>query len=64
VKDAEKYMKYQANADMILAYKTFVDYGIEAVERTYPQYKAFVLNHKGKTTTQVKHELLHEPVVQ
>jgi hypothetical protein len=62
MKNAEKYMKNQAMADMLLAYKTFVDYGIEAVQRTYPQYKAFVLNSKGKTLTQVKHELEQFPV--
>jgi hypothetical protein len=63
MKNAEKYMKSQAVADMILAYKTFIDSGIDAVQRTYPQYKSFVLNNKGKTITQLKQELLHEPVV-
>jgi hypothetical protein len=62
VKDAEKYMKSQAVADMILAYKTFVDDGIDAVQRAYPQYKTFVLENKGKTVTQVKHELLNRSV--
>jgi hypothetical protein len=57
MKNAEKYMKNQAISDMILAYKTFIDYGIEAVQRAYPQYKAFVLSNKDKTLTQVKHEL-------
>ena len=50
-------MKNQAIADMLLAYKTFIDYGIEAVQRAYPQYQAFVLSNKGKTLTQVKHDL-------
>jgi hypothetical protein len=60
MKNAEKYMKSQPFADMILAYKIFMDSGIEAVQRVYPQYKNFVLTHKGKSVTQVKQELLSE----
>ena len=62
MKNAEKYMKSQAVADMILAYKTFVDDGIDAVQRAYPQYKTFVLDNQGKTVTQVKQELLHKSI--
>ena len=61
MKNAEKYMKNQATADMILAYSTFVDYGIDAVQRTYPQYEAFVLKNKGRSITEVKNELLLAP---
>lgn len=57
MKNAEKYMKHQAISDMILAYVTFLEDGIEAVQRAYPQHKTFVLNNEGKTITQVKHEL-------
>jgi hypothetical protein len=60
MKNAGKYAKGQQLADMLLAYKTFMDSGIEAVERIYPQYRSFVLTHKGKSLTQVKEELLHE----
>lgn len=60
MKNAEKHMKNQSFADMILAYKTFMDSGIEAVQRMYPQYKSFVLAHKGKSVTQVKQELFNE----
>jgi hypothetical protein len=64
MQDAEKYKKNQEAMNMILAYSLFVDAGIEAVERMYPQYKAFVLNNKGKTPSQVKNELLHQPFTQ
>ena len=47
---------------MILAYKTYVDDGIDAVQRAYPHYKTFVLDNKGKTVTQVKQELLHKSI--
>ena len=55
-------MKSQAMADMILAYKAFVDDGIGAVQRAYPEYKTFVLDNQGKTVTQVKQELLQKSI--
>ncbi len=60
--NAKKYKKDQDTMNMILAYALFVDAGIEAVERMYPQYKAFVLNNKGKTSSQVKNELLQASI--
>jgi altronate hydrolase len=56
------YIKSQAVTEMILAYKTYVDDGIDAVQRAYPHYKTFVLDNKGKTVTQVKQELLHKSI--
>ncbi len=57
-----KYRSKQDAMDMLLAYAIFIDEGMRAVENMYPQYKAFVLTHQGKTVTEVKHELLLDKV--
>ncbi|MHA4812374.1 hypothetical protein ACX0G9_30050 [Flavitalea flava] len=57
-----KYKKNLEASIKILAYALFVDEGLAAVERMYPQYKNFVLGHKGKSLTEVKNELLHSQV--
>ena len=51
--------KKQELGRMILAYSLFLEEGMDAVERMYPEYKSFVLSHKGKSVTDVKNELLH-----
>ena len=44
--------------EMLSAFVLFLEEGIGAVERLYPQYKSFVLSNKGKSQTDVKKELL------
>ena len=61
--DAEKYKKKQEAMMMVSAYVLFIDKGIEAVERMYPQYASFVLGNQGKSKTQVKNELLQTHAV-
>ena len=61
--DSAKYKKKQEATEKLLAYVLFMDEGMDAVERMYPQYKSFVLSHKGKSVTEVKNELLHSQVV-
>ena len=44
--------------DKLAAYVLFLERGVSAVDRMYPQYRSFVLSNQGKTRTQVKNELL------
>jgi hypothetical protein len=62
VKNAAKYKSKQEAMTKVLAYSLFVEKGIAAVERMYSQYISFVLSNKGKSTTQIKNELLHSAV--
>ncbi len=59
----EKYKKKQEAMMMVSAFALFIDKGIEAVERMYPQYADFVLSNQGKSKTQVKNELLQTQAV-
>ncbi len=61
--EAEKYKKKQEAMMMVSAFALFIEKGIEAVERMYPQYTSFVLSNKGKSKTQVKNEVLHSQVM-
>lgn len=61
--NAEKYKQKQEAMMMVSAFVLFIEKGIEAVERMYPQYSSFVLSNKGKSTTQVKNELLQSHAV-
>ncbi|MCW3461822.1 hypothetical protein [Chitinophaga nivalis] len=55
MKNAEKNRK-QIN-DMLLVFSLFLDEGIIAVERIFPEYKQFILAHKDKSLSLLKKEL-------
>ena len=59
MKNAEAYRKKAVINEMILAFSLFVDEGIKAVERLYPQHASFVLKNKHKTISAIKDELIH-----
>jgi len=46
--------------EMMAAFSLFLDEGMKAVERMYPQHVSFVKNHKGKSQAEVKKELLQQ----
>lgn len=48
--------------EMMAAFSLFVDKGLAAVKRMYPQHVDFVKAHKNKTEKEVKKELLQKQV--
>jgi hypothetical protein len=46
--------------EMMAAFALYVDEGMAAVKRMYPQHVEFVHHHVGKTITEVKRELLEK----
>ncbi len=58
MKNVESYRNKRESMEMLSAFVLFLEEGIGAVERVYPQYKAFVLSNKNKSQTDVKKELL------
>jgi hypothetical protein len=46
--------------EMMAAFSLYLDEGVGAVERMYPQHVSFVRNHIGKSQAEVKKELLHQ----
>jgi len=44
--------------EKMAAFSVYLDEGMTAVERMYPQHIGFVRDHEGKTMAQVKKELL------
>lgn len=46
--------------EMMAAFSLFLDEGMAAVERMYPQHVEFVRRHVGKTRSEVKRELLQK----
>lgn len=56
--DSAAHTDKREKMDRLAAYVLFLEGGISAVDRMYPQYRSFVLSNQGKTRTQVKNELL------
>ena len=45
--------------EKMAAFSLYLDEGMAAVERMYPQHIAFVQHHLDKTMAEVKKEVLH-----
>ena len=45
--------------EMLAAFVLFIDKGIKAVEKMYPEHVSFVRRNMKKTKAEVKKELLH-----
>jgi len=56
---AASYRNKEVVMEMMAAFSLYLDEGIAAVKRMYPQHVEFVRCHTGKTKTQVKRELLY-----
>ena len=57
--NAAKYRNKEVVMEMMAAFSVYLDEGMAAVERMYPQHLEFVRHHSGKTLREVKRELLH-----
>ena len=44
--------------EQLAAFSLFLEEGVDAVKRMYPQHVAFVESHLGKSQAEVKKELL------
>ena len=53
------YKNKKVYLEMMAAFVLYLEKGIRAVERMYPQHVDFVRNHQGKSQSEVKKELLH-----
>jgi len=58
--NAAAYRNKKIVMEMMAAFSLFLDEGMKAVERMYPQHVSFVKNHKGKSQAEVKKELLQQ----
>jgi len=56
---AAAYRDKKVVMEMMAAFSLYLDEGIRAVERMYPQHISFVRNHIGKSQAEVKKELFH-----
>ena len=45
--------------ERMAAFTLYLEKGMEAVKRMYPQHISFVKSRKGKSQAEVKKELLH-----
>ena len=52
------YNTKQLFIEKLAAFMLFLEEGMEAVQRMYPQHVAFVRSHKDKSSSEVKRELL------
>jgi hypothetical protein len=57
--DAAAYRNKKVVMEMMAAFSLYLDEGMQAVERMYPQHVSFVRDHIGKSQADVKKELLH-----
>ena len=57
--DAAAYRKKKGALEQLAAFSLFLEAGMDAVKRMYPEYVAFVESHMGKSEQEVKKELLH-----
>lgn len=53
------YRNKKGSLEQLAAFSLFLDEGMDAVKRMYPQHVAFVQSHAGKSQAEVKKELLH-----
>lgn len=57
--NAVPYSRKKKFLEQMAAFALFLDEGMDAVKRMYPQHVSFVQSHKGKSQAEVKKELLH-----
>ncbi len=57
--NVQSYRDKKVVMEMIAAYVLYLENGMDAVARMYPQHVSFVQSQKGKSRTEVKNELLH-----
>jgi hypothetical protein len=57
---AAPYRNKKVVMEMMAAFSLYLDEGMAAVKRMYPQHVSFVRSNMGKTQSQVKKELLHQ----
>ena len=56
---AASYKHKEVVMEMMAAFSLYLDEGMAAVKRMYPQHVDFVRQNSGKTITQVKREFLY-----
>jgi hypothetical protein len=56
--NAAAYRNKKIVMEMMAAFSLYLDEGMRAVERMYPQHVSFVRSHKNKSQAEVKKELL------
>jgi len=56
--NAVSYRNKKVAMEMLAAFSLYLDEGMAAVKRMYPQHVAFVRHHSHKTRSEVKKELL------
>ena len=57
--NASAYRNKKVYLEMMAAFVLYLEKGIQAVERLYPQHVDFVRSHQGMSQSEVKKELLH-----
>ncbi len=57
--DLAAYRNKKSSLEQLAAFSLFLEEGIDAVKRMYPQHVPFVQSHTGKSQAEVKKELLH-----
>ena len=57
--NAAAYRSKKRSLEQLAAFSLFLEEGMDAVKRMYPQHIAFVESHLGKSQAEVKKELLH-----
>ena len=57
--NAAAYRQKKGALEKLAAFSLFLEEGMEAVKRMYPEYVAFVESQIGKSEQEVKRELLH-----
>ena len=58
VENAGPYRNKKLTMERMAAFTLYLEKGLEAVKRMYPQHVSFVKSHKGKSQAEVKKELL------
>lgn len=58
--NAASYRNKAVIMEMMAAFSLYLDEGMAAVERMYPQHVDFVRRHSDKTKAEIKRELLHK----
>ncbi len=54
------YRNKKGSLEQLAAFSLFLEEGIDAVKRMYPQHISFVKSHIGKSQAEVKKEVLHQ----
>ena len=57
--DLAAYRNKKDSLERLAAFSLFLEEGMDAVKRMYPQHVSFVESHIGKSQAEVKKELLH-----